>query len=77
MRTQRETETRRDSLAYDLTFDCVQCGYCLPVCPTYESMEKETHSPGTDQPGENGGRRKHRSRPAGRAHRLVPRLPQL
>lgn len=45
MRTQRETETRRDSLAYDLTFDCVQCGYCLPVCPTYESMEKETHSP--------------------------------
>lgn len=45
MSAQPETEFWRDSLAYDLTFDCVQCGYCLPVCPTYESMEKETHSP--------------------------------
>ncbi len=32
-------------LAYDETFDCVQCGYCLPACPTYMTMEKETHSP--------------------------------
>ena len=24
---------------------CIQCGYCLPVCPTYHSMGKETHSP--------------------------------
>lgn len=32
-------------LAYEETFDCVQCGYCLPVCPTYVTMEKETHSP--------------------------------
>ncbi|WP_181350341.1 (Fe-S)-binding protein [Thalassobacillus sp. CUG 92003] len=30
---------------YDKTFDCVQCGYCLPACPTYETMETETHSP--------------------------------
>ncbi len=33
------------SLNYDKTFSCVQCGYCLPVCPTYLTMEKETHSP--------------------------------
>ena len=32
-------------LAYEDTFDCVQCGYCLPACPTYVTMEKETHSP--------------------------------
>lgn len=31
--------------AYDLTYDCVQCGYCLPACPTYQTMKKETHSP--------------------------------
>ncbi|TWI58075.1 (Fe-S)-binding protein [Halalkalibacter nanhaiisediminis] len=32
-------------LAYNETFDCVQCGYCLPSCPTYQTMNKETHSP--------------------------------
>lgn len=32
-------------LAYQETFACVQCGYCLPACPTYQSMGKETHSP--------------------------------
>lgn len=32
-------------LTYDLTNKCVQCGYCLPVCPTYESMGNETQSP--------------------------------
>ncbi|PTM57562.1 (Fe-S)-binding protein [Desmospora activa] len=31
--------------AYQETFACVQCGYCLPACPTYQSMGKETHSP--------------------------------
>lgn len=32
-------------LAYEETFDCVQCGYCLPACPTYLTMGSETHSP--------------------------------
>ncbi|WP_085991167.1 (Fe-S)-binding protein [Oceanobacillus senegalensis] len=35
----------RPKLAYEETFDCVQCGYCLPACPTYLTMKKETHSP--------------------------------
>lgn len=35
----------REKLAYDETFSCVQCGYCLPACPTYMSFGKETHSP--------------------------------
>jgi glycolate oxidase iron-sulfur subunit len=34
-----------ESLAYNETFSCVQCGYCLPACPTYKTMKKETHSP--------------------------------
>lgn len=33
------------NLPYDETFQCVQCGYCLPACPTYLTMERETHSP--------------------------------
>ncbi|WP_431801807.1 (Fe-S)-binding protein [Halobacillus andaensis] len=35
----------QEKVNYDKIFDCVQCGYCLPVCPTYETMEVETHSP--------------------------------
>ncbi|RFU62804.1 (Fe-S)-binding protein [Peribacillus saganii] len=34
-----------EGLAYNETFSCVQCGYCLPACPTYKTMKKETHSP--------------------------------
>ncbi|TBL80130.1 (Fe-S)-binding protein [Paenibacillus thalictri] len=35
----------REELKYDKTDSCVQCGYCLPACPTYATMGKETHSP--------------------------------
>ncbi|WP_428912086.1 (Fe-S)-binding protein [Niallia sp. Krafla_26] len=35
----------REELQYDKTNQCVQCGYCLPVCPTYTTFGKETHSP--------------------------------
>ncbi|WP_414042589.1 (Fe-S)-binding protein [Macrococcus sp. EM39E] len=33
------------SLAYDKTFSCVQCGMCLPSCPTYLTLKEEKHSP--------------------------------
>ncbi|WP_328006991.1 (Fe-S)-binding protein [Heyndrickxia acidicola] len=32
-------------MKYEKTLNCVQCGYCLPVCPTYVTISKETHSP--------------------------------
>ncbi|UEX90419.1 (Fe-S)-binding protein [Staphylococcus ratti] len=35
----------KSRLDYQATFDCVQCGYCLPVCPTYVSFKNEKHSP--------------------------------
>ncbi|MGE7765829.1 (Fe-S)-binding protein [Peribacillus sp. NPDC096540] len=31
--------------AYDWTNQCVKCGYCLPACPTFESMGVESASP--------------------------------
>ncbi len=41
----RENGQKLFDLAYDATNKCVQCGYCLPACPTYESMGKESASP--------------------------------
>lgn len=35
----------KEKLNYNETFNCVQCGYCLPACPTYEAMKTEAHTP--------------------------------
>jgi glycolate oxidase iron-sulfur subunit len=40
-----KTGNRLYDLAYEATNMCIQCGYCLPACPTYESMGKESASP--------------------------------
>lgn len=40
-----DTAMLRNQLAYEETFSCVQCGYCLPACPTYLAFGKESHSP--------------------------------
>jgi glycolate oxidase iron-sulfur subunit len=42
MKTEENTHLKK---AEDLTYDCVQCGYCLPACPTYLTMKTETQSP--------------------------------
>jgi glycolate oxidase iron-sulfur subunit len=40
-----EHQEKLYDLAYEATNQCIQCGYCLPACPTYESMGKESASP--------------------------------
>ncbi|WML50795.1 4Fe-4S dicluster domain-containing protein [Neobacillus sp. PS3-12] len=41
----QDLEQLKKDLKYEKTTSCVQCGYCLPVCPTYATKRKETHSP--------------------------------
>ena len=41
----KDLEPLKKELNYEKTNRCIQCGYCLPVCPTYATMGKETHSP--------------------------------
>lgn len=33
------------SRLYEETLQCMRCGFCLPACPTYRHLERETHSP--------------------------------
>lgn len=40
-----ESKSNLSLLAYNETLSCVRCGYCLPACPTYETMGSETDSP--------------------------------
>ncbi|EKN64258.1 hypothetical protein BABA_23455 [Neobacillus bataviensis LMG 21833] len=37
--------TKLYDLSYEAANMCIQCGYCLPVCPTFQTMGKESHSP--------------------------------
>ncbi|HEY4723259.1 MAG TPA: (Fe-S)-binding protein, partial [Anaerolineae bacterium] len=30
---------------YESLMDCIRCGRCLPVCPTYQQTTLETQSP--------------------------------
>lgn len=35
----------RQPRVYEEMENCIQCGFCLPACPTYRVLQKETHSP--------------------------------
>ncbi|MBI3946569.1 MAG: (Fe-S)-binding protein [Armatimonadetes bacterium] len=32
-------------IPYDELTNCTRCGFCLPACPTYRHLARETHSP--------------------------------
>ncbi|MGW9018918.1 (Fe-S)-binding protein [Priestia megaterium] len=42
---QEDVAVELKSKVYDKVNSCIQCGYCLPACPTYKSMETESASP--------------------------------
>ncbi|MBO8171590.1 MAG: (Fe-S)-binding protein [Bacillaceae bacterium] len=42
---QTERARKLFELTYEETNQCIQCGYCLPACPTYQSMGRESASP--------------------------------